>query len=457
MPRHWPRAARSKTASRPSADKLAGTPAQLPGARRPGFVAFAYRDFMLFWASRCLGVLAIEMQVTTVGWQVYRITGRELDLGLVGLAQFAPFALLFLVSGILADRLPRVRIMAGCLFVQTLCAAGFLVLTLSDDTRFELIFAVLVVLGIARAFLLPAQQSIIPVLVPAEHLANAIAWSSSGLQMAKILGPTIAGIMIAIGAATGMDEGPGYAIVTGIMVVAFGLALFIRSPGQILSTAPLTIDTLLAGLRFIRSRQVILGAIGLDLFAVLFGGAIALLPVFAKDILGVGAEGFGILRSAFTFGGFVTAITLTQLPVRRHAGVLLLFVVALFGVGVIVFGASENFWLSLAALFVMGAADGISVFIRNNLVQVITPPDLLGRVSAVNGVFLGASNELGEFESGVTAHWWGTVPAVVIGGGVTIAVAVLFAWRMPQLRSVDSLDPRALIERYRDPPDWKDR
>ena len=418
---------------------------------RRGFAAFGHRDYLLFWISRVCGTLAVEMQITAIGWQVYRLTGRELDLGLVGLAQFAPFALLFLVTGVVADRFSRVRIMILCVFVQTLCAGSFFAITLTGNASFGLIFAILIVLGIGRAFQAPAQQSIIPVLVPRAHVANAIAWNSSGMQMARIIGPTIAGILIAVGAATGVDEVPVYGIVTVLFVVATGLALFIRSRAQVTSTAPISVDTLLAGLRFIKSRQVILGAIGLDLFAVLFGGAIALLPVFAKDILGVGAEGFGALRSAFTFGGFLCALILTQRPITRHAGKMLLGAVTVFGAAVVVFGLSTAFWLSLAALFVMGSADAVSVFIRNNLVQIITPDEMLGRVSAVNGVFIGASNELGEFESGVTAHWWGTVPAVVVGGLATIGVAVVFTWAMPQLRRVDSLDPNELIRRYRDP------
>lgn len=398
-----------------------------------------------------LGTLGVEMQITAVGWQVYRLTGRELDLGLIGLAQFAPFALLFLVSGMAADRFSRVRIVALCVSLQTACAAAFLAITLSGNARFELIFAVLIVLGVGRAFQQPAQQSIIPVLVPREHFANAIAWSSSGLQMARIFGPTAAGIMIAISDAAGGDEVPVYVVVTVFFLASAFLAFLIRTSGQVLSKDPVSIGSLLVGLRFIRSRQVILGAVGLDLFAVLFGGAVALLPVFAKDILDVGAEGFGLLRSALTLGGFCCALFLTQRPLRRRTGATLLTCVTVFGLSVIVFGGSTSFWLSLSALFVMGAADTVSVFIRNNLVQIITPEDMLGRVSAVNGVFVGASNELGEFESGVTAHWFGTVPAVILGGVATIAVAAIFAWRMPLLRRVDSLDPEDLIRRYRNP------
>lgn len=413
--------------------------------------AFRHRDYTLFWFSRVFSALAIEMQITAVGWQVYRITGEALDLGLVGLAQFGPLAALFLVTGMVADRFPRVRILAICIFVQALCATAFLAMTLSGIGRFDLIFLILLVFGIARAFQQPASQSVIPTLVPRDIMANAIAWGSSGMQMARIAGPAVAGIMIAAGTVAGVHEVPVYALATVLFIVATVLSALIRTGGQLISKAPVTIETLLVGLRFIRSRQVILGAVGLDLFAVLFGGAVALLPIYAKDILQVGAEGFGILRSVFMVGAFLAALYLTQRPLRRHAGPTLLICVAVFGLGVIVFGASQNFWLSLAALAIMGTADSISVFIRNNLVQIITPEDMLGRVSAVTGVFVGASNELGEFESGVTAHWWGTVPAVIVGGVATVVVVGIFTLTMPKLRSVDSLDPDELIRRYRNP------
>ncbi|MBO6781889.1 MAG: MFS transporter [Alphaproteobacteria bacterium] len=413
--------------------------------------AFAHRDFRYFWATRVAGILATEMLVTTVGWQVYRLTASELNLGLVGLAQFAPFALLFLVSGIAADRLPRMRIILGCVALQTVCAAALFWGTATGSIDFAIILAILALFGVARAFQAPAQMAIVPNLVPSRDLANAIAWSSSGFQMARIIGPTVAGLLIAFGAARGEDEFFVYALAVATFVLATILAAMVRKPVQVTSTAPINIANILAGFKFIASRQVIFGAIGLDLFAVLFGGAIALLPVYATDILDVGADGFGVLRSAFTAGGFIGALYMTQMPIRRHAGIKLLAAVGIFGTGVIVFGVSELFWLSLAALVVMGLADSVSVFVRQNLVQIITPDEMRGRVSAVTAVFIGASNELGEFESGVTAHWWGTVPAVVVGGAATVPVAVTFAWLFPQLRRVDSLDPDDLVRRYRDP------
>ncbi len=417
-----------------------------------GMRAFRHRDFRYFWATRASGILATEMLVTTVGWQVYRLTGSELNLGLIGFAQFAPFALLFLVSGVTADRLPRMRIILGCVALQTVCAAALLWGTWTGSIDFAAILAILVLFGVARAFQAPAQMAIVPNLVPSTDLANAIAWSASGFQMARIIGPTAAGLLIAYGAARGEDEFFVYILALAFFVGSTLLAAMIRKPVQVRSTAPINVANILAGFKFIASRQVILGAIGLDLFAVLFGGAIALLPVYATDILGVGADGFGILRSAFTAGSFIGAVYMTQMPIRRHAGRKLLFAVGLFGVGVIVFGLSEIFWLSMGSLMVMGLSDSVSVFVRQNLVQIITPDDMRGRVSAVTAVFIGASNELGEFESGVTAHWWGTVPAVVVGGAATVTVAVTFTWLFPKLRQVDSLDPDNLILRYRDPP-----
>lgn len=423
----------------------------VPKSALAGMRAFTHRDFCYFFATRVSGILATEMLVTTVGWQVYRLTASELNLGLIGFAQFAPFALLFLVSGVAADRLPRMRIIFGCVALQTVCAAALLWGTWSGRIDFTVILAILVLFGVARAFQAPAQMAIVPNLVPSHDLANAIAWSSSGFQMARIIGPTVAGLLIAFGAARGEDEFFVYVLAVVVFVIATILAAMVRSPVQIVSQVPINISNILAGFKFIASRQVIFGAIGLDLFAVLFGGAIALLPVYATTILDVGADGFGILRSAFTFGGFVGALYMTQRPVARYAGKKLLIAVGIFGLGVTVFGVSEIFWLSLAALVIMGLADSVSVFIRQNLVQIITPDEMRGRVSAVTAVFIGASNELGEFESGVTAHWWGTVPAVLVGGVATITVAVSFAWLFPQLRQVDRLEPDDLIRKYRDP------
>ena len=392
--------------------------------------------------ARVLGVLAIEMQITALSWQVYQLTGKALDLGLVGLAQFMPFLMLFLISGSVADRYQRKKIMSICVAIQTLCALAFFIMTITGNANFLAIFTILIFLGIARAFQSPAQSAIVPLLVPKEHFANAIAWTSSGFQMARIAGPGIAGIIII----AGEQWVYGTAIILFVFSTIF--TLMVKTNTQIISHVPVTIENILEGLKFALKRQIIIGSIGLDLFAVLLGGATALLPIFATDILNVGPAGFGALRATHMIGALIGALTLTQYPISRHAGKKLLSTVAIFGLGIIVFGISTSFWLSLSALFILGAADSVSVFIRNNLVQIITPDNMRGRVSAVSAVFIGASNELGELESGVTAHFWGVVPAVIIGGIGTVFISGLFAMIFPQLREVDSLNHDDLVRKY---------
>ena len=405
--------------------------------------AFAHRDFALYWCARVCGRIGSEVQITGVGWQVYTLTREPFDLGLVGLAQFAPFLLLFLVAGAVADRWQRTTILWVCAFLQTVCSLLLFGLTATGVVSFGRIFVVLVLLGVARAFQSPAQQAIVPTLVPMQHFGNAIAWTSTGNQLARIGGPALAGGLLILG------EGFVYATALGCFVLATVLTFLIRVNTQVLSRARASWSTLLAGFRFIWSRQIILGTIALDLFAVLLGGATALLPIYAVDILQVGEVGFGSLRAAHMAGAFACALYLTQRPITRRAGRTLLITVALFGASIVLFGLSTHFWLSLLALFAMGATDAVSMFIRSFVVQIITPDDMRGRVSAVNSVFIGASNELGEFESGVTAAWWGVVPAVIIGGLGTMLVTGLFAWRMPQLRKIDSLDHEDLVRTYR--------
>ncbi len=421
--------------------------------RHGGLGALRHPAFALYWSSRILVALAMEMTSTAIGWQVYRLTGSQFALGLVGLAQFAPFIVLFLVTGLVADRFSRVRILAACVALQGIGAASFFAMTYTGAAAFAPIMALLVMFGIARAFYAPLNQAMIPILIPAELFGNAVAWQSSGNQVSRIAGPSLGGVLIAVGTAAGVNEVPVYATASVLLAAAFVMTLFIRTRGQTISREPVTFDTLAAGLRFIWTRQVVFAAIALDLFAVLFGGATALLPVYARDILHVGAEGFGILRSALMAGAFLGALVLTQRPVTRQAGAKLLAAVAIFGAGVVVFGVSTSFYLSLAALFVMGCADVVSVFVRHTMVQIVTPDEMRGRVGAVVGVFVGASNEVGEFESGVTASWWGTVPAVVVGGAATLVTAIVFAWQFPALRRMASLDVTRLIDRYRPPHD----
>lgn len=414
-----------------------------PTKHRPYRQAFAHRDYTLYWFARVLGRFGAEVLITGVSWQAYKLTSQAFALGLVGLAQFAPFLLLFLMAGAAADRFQRTTIIGICAALQTLCAGLLLVLTVSDTMNFPRMFAVLLLLGVSRSFQNPAQQAIVPILIPKEHFANAIAWATTGTQVARIAGPALAGGLLLLG------QEFVYATAMGCFALSASLTSLMRLNAQNISKMRPSWSTLLAGFSFIWSRQIILGVIVLDLVAVFLGGATALLPIYAADILQVGKVGFGSLRAAHMIGACMCTLYLTRWPIMRRAGITLLGSTALFGATIVAFGLSTSFWLSLAALFTMGAADAISVFIRNHVVQIITPDDMRGRVSAVNAVCIGASNELGEFESGVTASWWGVVPAVVVGGLGTMAMTGLFAWLLPQLRRVDSLDHDDLVRCYR--------
>ena len=408
-----------------------------------GRIAFQHLDFRYYWFSRVLSRFGTEMLNATVLWQMWMLTKDPFDLGLIGLAQFAPFFLLFLLSGVAADQFPRKHIITLCLGGMTIAASGLFLITITGTDNRLSILTILIFVGTSRAFQAPAQQAIIPVLVPKEHFANAIAWSSLAAQTAKIGGPALMSGLLLI----------GIEIVYGIVVLLFLTSAFlitqIKTNTQIITREPVTLNLLFGGLKFIWSRQIIFGAIGLDLFAVLLGGATALLPIYATEILNVGEVGYGSLRMAMMIGAFICMLWLTQKPINSSGGSILICTVVVFGFGVIVFGLSTVFWVSLLALFVMGASDSVSVFIRNLLVQSVTPDEMRGRVTAVSSVFTGASNEIGEFESGITAAWWGVVPAVVVGGVGTVLIAVLFATLLPQLRGVDSLNPVDLSRKYR--------
>jgi MFS family permease len=393
--------------------------------------ALKHRSFTLYLVARFIATLAVQMQSVAVGWQVYAITKNPLDLGLIGLAQFLPFIVLVLPAGQTADRFDRRLILATCYAVEVACAALLLAFTMYGLSEVWPVFMVLVLYGSARAFAMPTSQAITPNLVPRETFGNAVALNSSTMHVATIAGPSLGGLLYVAGPAT------VYSIVTALLVVSVGFMLAVRLPATIRSTEPATWHTVLEGLRFVRSRPVVLGAISLDLFAVLFGGAIALLPVFARDILATGPEGLGLLRTAPAVGAAITAATLAFFPITRCVGRRMFAGVAVFGVAIIVFGLSNNFALSLVALVTLGAGDMVSVYIRHMLIQLETPDEIRGRVSAVNAVFIGASNELGEFESGVTAVWFGLVPSVVIGGAATIAVTGLWMRLFPSLRTMD--------------------
>jgi MFS family permease len=397
--------------------------------------AFQYRDFRLFTLGKLLTTLGLQMQGVAVGWQVYALTGSALHLGYVGLVQFLPALLLAPVTGHIADRFDRKRTLLFSYAILALASALLLVLTRDQPKTLGVhgIYAVLALVGIARAFLQPANSALMPNLVPAEQLPSAIAWSSSTFQLAVIAGPALGGLLYSLGDAT--------------RVYGIALALELITLGSLARVRPRTRERsarqpgdLVAGLRFVFAKPVILGAISLDLFAVLFGGAVALLPAYAQDVLHTGPQGMGLLRSAPAVGALTVGLVLANRPLRRHAGRTMYACVAVFGLATIAFGLSRSFVLSLCALAITGAADMVSVFVRQSLVQLRTPDAMRGRVSAVNSVFVGASNELGEFESGLTAAWLGLTPAVVVGGLGTIAIVALWSLLFPALRDVDRLD-----------------
>ncbi len=393
--------------------------------------ALRHRNFTLFLVARFIATLAVQMQSVAVGWQVYAITNDPLDLGLIGLAQFLPFIVLVLPAGQIADRYDRKFILATCYVVEVACAVLLLGFTMYGLSTAWPVFLVLVLFGAARAFAMPTSQAITPNLVPREIFGNAVALNSSTFHVATIVGPSLGGLMYVAGPAT------VYSVVGTLLLVSVAFMLAVRMPATIRSTEPASWHTVLEGMRFVRSRPVVLGAISLDLFAVLFGGATAMLPVFAKDILATGPEGLGLLRTAPAIGAAATAAALAFHPITRSVGRWMFGGVALFGIAIITFGLSNSFPLSLVALITLGAGDMVSVYIRHILIQLETPDEIRGRVSAVNAVFIGASNELGEFESGVTAVWFGLVPSVVFGGLATIAVTGLWMRLFPTLRTMD--------------------
>lgn len=394
---------------------------------------FRHRGFACYWFARLVANFATQFISVSVGWQVYDLTRDPLDLGLVGLVQFLPSLALVLVTGAAADRFNRRLIMGLCIAAEIACALALLALTIGGDQRVWPIFAVLACFGVARAFLGPAMQSLLPNLVPSAELSTAIAWNSSSWQIGTISGPVIGGLLYGIA-----PEVP-FASAVLLLAVSVGLVALIPKPAQKTVPEPASWETLGAGFRYIWGEKIVLGAISLDLFAVLLGGATALLPAYARDILDVGPLGLGLLRAGPGIGALAVAIWLARRPVDDHAGLIMFACVAGFGAFTCVFGASTLPWLSIVALALMGAFDMVSVYVRETLIQVWTPDAVRGRVNAVNMVFVGASNELGEFRAGTLGSMIGVVPAVVIGGLGTVAVAGLWAAWFPQLRRVRQL------------------
>src|SRR6266849_5711640 len=414
--------------------------ATFPQPLTSGTAAFQFGGFRLYQIARFCIVFCTEMQSVAVGWQVYEITRRPLDLGLTGLVQFLPGVLLFLVAGHITDRFDRRKIL-------TLCYAGFAVssaLLLFISFRADAllrngsvapIFAVLFLVGGVRSFSMPSSRALLPQLVPEEQFQSAVAWNSSIFQFATILGPAMGGVLYA----AFRSPVAVYAVALLAGVVAMVTTTRIRSESPPREREDFSLKTVFAGFHYIWEHKVVFGSISLDLFAVLLGGAVALLPVYAREILVTGPWGLGLLRSAPGIGAAVMALLIAYKPIRRRSGATMLWCVAGFGVFTIVFGLSRNIVLSMISLFFVGAADMVSVVVRGVLIQIETPDQMRGRVNAVDMIFIGASNELGEFESGLAAQWFGAVPAVVLGGIGAIVVTVLWAWLFPELRRADSL------------------
>jgi len=400
--------------------------------------ALQFRDFRLFQLGKLLATLAMQMQGVAVGWQVYAITGSALDLGYVGLVQFLPALLMSPLTGHVADRFDRRQVLIVCYSVLLVCTTLLFVSSRSAHPSVLGIYAVLALVGTARAFLGPAASALMPNLIPLENFPSAVAWSSSIFQVAVIGGPALGGLLYSVGNASQV-----YGISIALELITVLVMALVRVRSTQTSSKGRSFGDLIAGLRFVWEKPVILGAISLDLFAVLFGGAVALLPIYARDILHIGPQGMGVLRSAPAVGALAVGVLLANRPLRRRAGHAMYACVALFGVATIAFGLSRSFVVSLVALVVSGAADMVSVFVRQSLVQLRTPDEMRGRVAAVNLVFVGASNEFGEFESGLTAAWLGVVPAVVAGGVGTLLIVGLWLFLFPALRDIDRLDTPA--------------
>jgi MFS family permease len=404
-------------------------------SRLAGRVAFTHPNFVFFQLARFTSVIGTEMQSVAVGWQVYEITKRPLDLGLIGLAQFFPGILLFLVSGHAADRLDRRRLLVACHCGFASCFGLLLWQSLRGVHSVFPIYVVMVLVGVVRSFTGPVTRAILPQLVPDEHFPNAVAWAATVFQTATILGPALGGVVYAL------FRGPVvvYAVAMASAIAAAGFTLRIKSQAKPRAREVMSLKSVLAGLRYIWRQKLVLGSISLDLFAVLLGGAVALLPAYAQDILKTAPWGLGLLRCAPGIGAAAMAILLAHRPLRRKMGATLLWCVAAYGAFTILFGISRSLVLSMLALALVGASDMVSVIIRATFLQLGTPDEMRGRVNAVDMIFIGASNQVGQFESGATAQWLGTVPAVLLGGIGAIVVTGLWAWLFPELRKAEDV------------------
>jgi MFS family permease len=409
--------------------------------------AFTSRDFRLYQIARVMVIMGAEAQAVAVAWQVYQITHRAIDLGYTGLILFLPGLLFLLPAGHVADRYDRRLVILVCYSLQIGCTLALLLFALRGLHQVVPIFVVLFLIGTGRAFSGPASSALLPHLVSSEHFVNAITWGATVFQIANIAGPAIGGLLYTLplhGRLYGAPIVFLFTLITGIGFVALIASLHVR-PGRMEHRA-LSTDVILAGFRYVWNSKLLLGSISLDLFVVLLGGATALLPIFAHDLLHVGPRGLGLLRSAPAIGALAVSIRMTFRPILWRPGLLMFTCVAIYGAATVVFGLSRSLPLSLAALLVVGASDMISVVIRSSMLQLATPSSMRGRVSAVNSLFVGASNELGEFESGVTAQWWGAVRAVVGGGLGALAVTGLWSVLFPALRGINQLTEASLLQ-----------
>ena len=420
-------------------------------------IAWKSRDFRFYSAARTIGIMGAEAQAVGVAWQVYQITHSALALGYTGLALFLPGLFFVLPAGHVADRYDRRTIILICYSVQALATAMLLWLALHGTHNIWLVYAVLFVIGTGRCFSGPAASALVPTLVPKEHFVNAVTWGATVYQIANAMGPMFGGLLftVALTGAWGRLNGAPlvYCFTLAALItflVFFSLVRPRVTPGAVEKKA-FTVETMLAGLRYVISTRLLLGSISLDLFAVLLGGAASLMPIFASDILHSGANGLGLLRAMPSLGALAVSLTLLITPIKRRAGRTMLTCVGFFGAATVVFGLSRNIWLSCAALLIIGASDMASVVVRSSILQLATPPAMRGRVSSINWLFIGASNEFGEYESGLTAHWWGAVRAVVIGGVASMAVTGMWSVFFPALRHADKLtaeDLTAVEEKF---------
>lgn len=406
--------------------------------KRDAYAALRVRDFRLFLSGHLLSVLGLQMQTTAVGWQLYEKTGSEFALGMVGLVQIVPMLGFALPAGQVADRFDRRKTLMTATTLAVIAAFGLAVVSTLEGANVTLVYACLFLSGLARAFQGPARSSLMPQLVPQQTFNNAVSWNVSGFELSSMIGPALAGWLIYLfGGATTVFVLAGFGSVVYFVMLA---TLTRRSYAAELKISQTSVKTLVAGFKYVWKTKLLFAGMALDMFAVLFGGAVALLPVYAKDILHVGPAGFGALQAAPSFGAVTMALVTAHLPPLKKAGRALLWAVGGFGLATIAFGLSRNFWLSLATLFLTGAFDNISVVVRHTLATILTPDEMRGRVSAVNGMFISMSNELGRFESGSVAALFGPVFSVVSGGVGALVVVTTIAWSSPQLRRFGRLD-----------------